>query len=557
MRRLIAALILCLLSIFPALFTPVPAQARDMLKIGISGYPETLHPSFSSSAVQTYILGFARRPIMGYNHAWKIACFLCETVPSFDNGLAKRVPLGDGKEGVELTLTLPKDAKWGDGVPLTARDVAFSVEVGKNEKVAVADKEVFNRIVDFKVVDDHTFKVTMDRIDYTYQAFTGVEILPEHLERKIYEQDPATYQKRSLYVTAPETPGLWFGPYLVTKAIPATAVMLKANPYWWGKKPAIKQIQLRNFENTAALEASLRAGEIDYTPGEIGLSLDKVIQFAKRFGDRFDVVYKKGLSYYHLDVNTDFAPLGDRRVRQALLYAIDRNGISQKLFDGKNAPTLTFIHPDDPVYTDKVAHYPFDPQKAGELLDAAGWTRKGNGPRTDAKGKPLRFTLYGATESSTGQLIEQVLQNRWKQIGIDVDILNQPARVLFGETLPQRKFDGLAMFGWLSAPEHLPLTILKSDQIPTKANHFEGQNYTGYADPKVDDLIDKIEVELDFNKRVPMWHELQKIYAQDLPALPLYHGENGFIFPKWLKGIRPTGHMYPSSLWAEEWYTTD
>jgi peptide/nickel transport system substrate-binding protein len=168
--------------------------------------------------------------------------------------------------------------------------------------------------------------------------------------------------------------------------------------------------------------------------------------------------------------------------------------------------------------------------------------------RKNAAGETLHFTLYGATESSTGQLIQQVLQNRWKQAGIDVDILNQPARVLFGETLPQRKFDGLAMFGWISAPEHLPLTILKSDQIPTAENHYEGQNYTGYNNPKVDALIDQIELELDFDKRVPLWHELQKIYASDLPALPVNSAlaalvvggpERGFwLFPP----VYPTCH---------------
>ncbi|OSQ36539.1 peptide ABC transporter substrate-binding protein [Thalassospira mesophila] len=553
MRKLIGILLLAWVTLTSASI----AQANETLKIGISGYPETLHPSFSSSAVQSYILGFVRRPIMVYNHDWKIACMLCDTVPSFDNGLAKKVPLADGKEGVQLSLSLPQNAKWGDGVPLTTKDVAFSIAVGQNTNVAVADKEVFDRIVDFNVVDDHHFTVTLDRIDYTYNAFMGVEILPAHLEKPVFDQDPATYQKRSLYVTAPATPGLWFGPYLVTKVITASAVMLEENPYWWGKKPQIAAIQLRNFENTAALEASLRAGEIDYTPGEVGLSLDKVIGFEKRFGDQYDISYKKGLSFYHLDVNTDFAPLGDRRVRQALLYAIDRNEISQKLFAGKNAPTLDFIHPDDPVFTDDVPHYPFNAAKADELLNNAGWARTGNAMRKNAAGDTLHFTLYGATESSTGQLIQQVLQNRWKQAGIDVDILNQPARVLFGETLPHRKFDGVAMFGWISAPEHLPLTILKSDQIPSAKNHYEGQNYTGYNNPKVDALIDQIELELDFNKRVPLWHELQKIYAADLPALPLYHGESGFIFPKWLKGIRPTGHMYPSSLWAEQWYRTD
>ncbi|MDP2696799.1 peptide ABC transporter substrate-binding protein [Thalassospira sp.] len=547
MRKLIAFLMLTLVTSFPA-------QARDLLKIGISGYPETLHPAFSSSAVQSYIHGFVLRPVTAFDHDWKIACFMCADVPSFENGLAKRVALADGGEGVELTFTLPANAKWGDGVPLTSRDVAFSITVGQHPDVPVANQEVFNRIVGFESVDDQTFKVTMDRIDYTYQSFGGVEILPEHLERPVFEQDPATYQKRSLYVTAPATPGLWFGPYIVSDVVTASAVMLDSNPYWWGQKPDIAKIQLRNFENTTALEASLRTGEIDYASGETGMALDKVIAFERRFTNLYDISYQKGLSYYHLDANQAFPPLDDRRVRQALLLAIDRTEISTKLFAGKNTPTLSFIHPDDPVFTPDVARYDFNPEQAGRLLDDAGWTRTDDRPRTNADGDVLRLTLYGATESSTGQLIQQVLQNRWKQIGVEVDILNQPARVLFGETLPQRKFDGLAIFGWLSAPEHLPLTILRSDQVPTADNLYEGQNYTGYTNPRVDELIDAIELELDFDKRLPLWHELQKIYAQDLPALPLYHGENGFIFPKWLKGIRPTGHMYPSSLWAEEWY---
>jgi peptide/nickel transport system substrate-binding protein len=80
-----------------------------------------------------------------------------------------------------------------------------------------------------------------------------------------------------------------------------------------------------------------------------------------------------------------------------------------------------------------------------------------------------------------------------------------------------------------------------------------GQNYAGYVNPEVDELIDAIEIELDRDKREAMWHRLQEIYAEELPALPLYFRADPHIWPDWLDGVRPTGHMHPSTLWVEQW----
>jgi peptide/nickel transport system substrate-binding protein len=111
----------------------------------------------------------------------------------------------------------------------------------------------------------------------------------------------------------------------------------------------------------------------------------------------------------------------------------------------------------------------------------------------------------------------------------------------------------MALFAWLSSPENVPRTTLHSTMVPTAANGWAGQNYANYRNGELDDLIDCIEVELDRGKREQMWHRLQAIYAEDLPDLPLFFRAQAFIFPKWLKGITPTGHQYPSSLWAEQW----
>ena len=109
------------------------------------------------------------------------------------------------------------------------------------------------------------------------------------------------------------------------------------------------------------------------------------------------------------------------------------------------------------------------------------------------------------------------------------------------------------MFAWISAPESLPRSTLHSSMIPTQANNWAGQNYTGYNNPAVDTLLDSIELDLNRETRAEKWHQLQTIYAQDLPALPLYFGSNPYVIPQWLKGIRPTGHQAVTTLWVEQW----
>ncbi len=132
-------------------------------------------------------------------------------------------------------------------------------------------------------------------------------------------------------------------------------------------------------------------------------------------------------------------------------------------------------------------------------------------------------------------------------------IRNQPARVLFGQTLSQRRFPSMALFAWISSPENLPRTTLHSAHIPAPENNYAGKNYTGFKNAEVDRLLEQAEVELDKEKRRTLWHRLQEIYAEELPSLPLYFRAYPYVLPKWLTGVEPTGHQYPTTLWVENW----
>ena len=187
------------------------------------------------------------------------------------------------------------------------------------------------------------------------------------------------------------------------------------------------------------------------------------------------------------------------------------------------------------------------------MLDEAGWTDIRKGIRHNAAGDPLRLEIMTTAGNRVRELVEQVIQSNLRDIGVDLRIRNQPARVLFGQTIRQREFTGMAMFAWFSSPRNVPRTTLHSSMIPTVENGWSGQNYPGYRSAVMDEAIDKVEVECSDADQKRLWTTIQQTYAEDLPALPLYFRANAFIMPKWLHGVTPTGHQYPSTLWVENW----
>lgn len=547
----IAALVLVLFQAMPAL------AERQRLTIGLTQYPSTFHPNIESMAAKYYVLGFTHRPITHFGTDWELRCFLCTALPDLDAGTAEAVERPDGTTGVRVTFTIHPDARWGDGTPVTTEDVAFTIEVGKHPQSGISNAELYRRIVGLEIIDAKTFTIEDEKLGYRYQGLNDLRLLPAHLERPIFEADPATYRNRTLFDTDPTNPGLSMGPYRISGLEAGAYVALERNPEWWGEPAAFEEIVIRTIENTAALEANLLSGEIDMIEGSLGLALDQAIAFEQRHGDRFEVFYKPGLIFEHIDLNLDNPILADRRVRLALIQSIDREALSQQLFGGRQAVAHGKVNPLDWVHTDDVPQYRLDLDAARALLDEAGWSEIKGGIRHNASGEPLRLVFMTTAGNRTRELVQQVLQSMWREVGIDARIENEPARVFFGETMYRRRFPALAMFAWISAPEHLPRTMLHSTQIPSEANGWAGQNYTGFSDPRMDELIDAIEITLDREARERLWHEFQRLYASELPSLPLYFRSDAHIWPRWLKGVEPTGHMASTSLEVEHWHVAD
>ena len=535
---------------------PVVAAPRDSLTIGITQFPSTLNPNIDAMAAKSYVLGMAMRPFTVYDADWKLVCLLCTELPSIENGRAVPVdlPSGDspgGRKGVDLTYTIRPDARWGDGVPVTTEDVLFTYEVGRNRQSAVSDAELYRRITGIDAKDGKTFTMHINKLTFDYAAINDFVVLPAHIERPAFA-DPAQYRVQTRYATDPINPGLYNGPYRISEVATGSYIVLEPNPHWTGPPVPFRRITVRTIENTAALEANLLSGTIDMIAGELGLSLDEALAFEKRHGDAFQVIYKPSLVFEHVDLNLDLPALSDRRVRQALLWGLDREAISGSLFGGRQNVADSFINPLDRGFSADIPHYRYDPKRAAALLDEAGWTQRSGGLRGNAAGQTLSLELMTTAGNRTRELVEQVLQSQWRKIGVDVRLKNEPARVLFGQTLPHRRFD-MAMYAWISAPESVPRSTMRSDEIPSEANGFAGQNTPGFRNNEADRLIDALEIELDPEKRQSIWAELQRLYATELPSLPLYFRSDSFILPKWLKGLRPTGNQSPSTLWITKW----
>lgn len=530
------------------------AEARDELVVAINQAPGTLNPLISSMLAKSLVSSMTARPLTVYDVHWNNVCMVCTELPTLANGKARIVGLPDGKQGMALDFEL-KPMKWADGQPVTARDYAFTVEVGKNPLSGVASAEAYKRIVKFEIADDRHFTITVDRVTFDYNAWE-LQVLPEHIERPIFEANPAEYRNRTAYDTDPANPGLAFGPYRIVELVPGSRITLERNPYWTGEPPHFKRIVFKVIEATAALEANLLSGNVDYVLGELGLTLDQALAFDKRHKDRFNVVYKPALIYEHIDVRLDNPLLADRRVRQALLMAINRKAISDKLFEGKQPVADSGISPLDPMYDPAVRKYAYDPAAAKKLLDEAGFKATGNGVRRNAGGERFSIELATTAGNRVREQVAQVIQSQLRQVGIELRIRAEPPRV-FSESLNRRTFTGLAMYAWVESPQGVPHSTLYSTEIPTAKNGWSGQNYPGYASAAMDKAIDAAERELDETKRRKLFAEIQRIHAEDLPVLPLYFRVDPFVLPKQLKGVVPTGTLNSSTLWVEQWRWED
>ncbi len=529
------------------------AAAKDSLVIGVAQFPASLHPYISSQTVQFYTLGFAQRPVTAFSPEGKPVCLLCSELPSLENGLARIEDQPDGSKGLAVTIKLKPDLEWSDGAPVTAKDIAFTWKLGSNPASGFSNNYVWSRANSVEVVDDHTAILHLPRTLVTYQMWDY--LLPEHMEAPILAQGggPIDYINHTLYNAAPTTPGLWNGPYVISRYESGNLIELAPNPHWHGQAPAIQRVVVRLVDNTAALVANLLSGDVDMTPSGIGITTDQAVALERDHPGQFQFFYRPGLSYERIDLQKDNPLLSDVRVRQALLLAIDRKTLIARLFTNHATMAASWINPLEPNFTPDVPGYGFDPARARALLAEAGFKPGPDGICRSPAGDRLSFEFSTTSGNRVRELAQQVMQSWWKAVCVEVTIKNEPARTFFGETMRKRSYTGLAEYADSTRIGLPPGPVYGGTAIPNAANNWNGRNWSGFDDPAMNKALADAEVELDPVKQKTDWLTMQRIYTTQLPELPLYFREDPDIVPAWLHGYDATGKEDYQTYTAEKW----
>jgi len=180
-----------------------------ILRIGISQYPSTLHPGIETMVAKFYVLGMLSRSITRYDPDWNLVCNLCITL----------MWTPDGKDGLAVTFEIPNNVKWGDGTPLTAEDIYFSWQVGRDSKTGSNGLDFFRRTYAFDIVDAQTFTLHIDKVVFDYNDLSQFYPLPKHLDEVVFKENPTEYRHRTLTGTA-KFPILMKSKYSPYKTLP-------------------------------------------------------------------------------------------------------------------------------------------------------------------------------------------------------------------------------------------------------------------------------------------------------------------------------------------------
>ncbi len=507
---------------------------KGQIVVGQLGDVETLNPLLSEENAGTMILNGIFSQLIRVDEKGNFVPDLATQVPTVQNG-------GISKDGLVYTFHLRKGVKFHDGQPLTAEDVKFTWEMLMNDKVQVVSRDGFDKIKKFEILDPYTVRMTLDQ---PYAPFlvtwaqTAGDIVPKHILGKL---KPEEITKGGDFSRHP----IGSGPFKLKEWKEASYIIIEANKDYFGKGPYLEKVIFKVVPDTNTLLTQVKTGEVDVVNN---IQPKQYVQI--KDDPRLNVQLNPASIYLHITFNLKNPIFQDKRVRQALSYALPRDLIVKSILNGIGQPAAGSTSPVLWAYDKTIKPYPYDLKKANELLDEAGWKMGSDGIRVK-DGKPLSFEISTNSENQTRLQIEQVAQQEWKKIGVDLKIKNYEATTLFGDVLEQMKFDTI-MFAWVTGSDPDEFTLYHSSQIPTP-DHQVGQNYSSYKNPEMDKLLEEGQKTTDIRKRKEIYSKIQKIYAEDQPMLYVYYYVNVDVAPKALQNWRPAPFTNTMTWNINEW----
>ena len=501
--------------------SPRPARPNRLV-IGLDQEPDKLNSALNAMVYGTYINNAIYGYFVKFDEKMNLVPDVITEVPTLENG-------GISADALTYTYHLRPNLRWHDGAPFTSADVLFSIDAVLNPKHEMETRSPYDKIVEKTAPDDLTVVL---RLKEPYAPFVSEVLFSEGVMPKhILEGSVGTEFSKAPFHRAP----VGLGPYKFKEWVTGSHVTLVKNEDWFKGVPAIDEITIRFIPDTNALLVALQAGEID---GYDNAGTDQMKQLEAI--DSVKPYVTPLLMWEHVDFQCDDPTLKDVRVRQAVQLGIDREQISKEVYGGLWPPAHGDISPMlkdwfNPKVDELVR---FDPEAAGRLLDEAGWKMGADKWRSKAD---KRLTLQLSTTAGRVQReqVEEIIQQQLRQIGIEVEIQNHNSTAFFApfdqDGILKHGHFQMAMYAWITSPDPNKFSLYHGSQIPPP----EGQNHTRYRNPKLDALIDEGLRTVAYEKRKPIYDQIQELLATDVPMTPIIWRADVDPMPKRLVNFKP------------------
>lgn len=446
---------------------------------------------------------------------------------NFQGMLADSVTTEDNQN---FTVHLDENATWSDGTPVTAEDVEFTVlrlasPVINNTTMmlyafeGIGDdgfvEEGATSIDGVQVIDDKTVQFTskepmaLTTFENTYGRY--LHTLPKHVLEGYSDEELQTLDWFN-------HPDVVSGPYFLTDYDTEHYVTYEANESYWKGAPKIGKLNIKIVEGSQ-IYAGLQSGEIDIThhtmtaiPQEDYESIESL--------ENVDVVYGLPITNQSAFIQTTNIP--DARVREALVYAIDRSQLVEQLLKGHGEVVDGFLSSASPFYDDSITPMTYDPEKAKELLDEAGW----DGSQT------LRF--YVNSGDSTFVNGAQVLAAQWAAVGINVEVTTVDLATLM-TVAGTNDYDIMAV----------QYTYAPVDPYPDVSWLLSGEgSWTGYADDSINEALAGTQQTSDIDEIKGLYSIVDKKVQEDVPMFSVYVISAQGAVSKRLTGAQPSAYGF-------------
>jgi len=444
-------------------------------------------------------------------------------------------------DGKTYTFALQEGVKWHDGMPFTADDVKLTYDLLMNVKSGTTRAGTLNdHIASVDVKDPLTVVFTLKDVIAPFLANDMYGIVPKHILGAL---KPEAIPTSDFSTGKP----IGTGPFKMQSYKQGDNVTLAGNRDYFRGATALDNFVYKIVPDTTVSFQQLKTGEVD-----VGTVRAELYDEAKK-QTNFETVVYDTFSYSVFAFNLDPAKttlFQDVKVRQAMCYAVDRPGVVQKILNGLatvgvgQQPIRSYAYQPDKI----TLKYEFDPKKANQLLDEAGWVRGKDGIRAK-DGKRLSFIMRSYTDK-TVQDVMAVYQENWKDVGADMTPQYEDFSIFVNRIAKPHDFD-MFYVGWVFGVDPDQTIRWSSTQFPT------GLNYNAYKNEKVDALLDQATHNLDRDKRIQLYTEVQNLVAADCPALPTTFNKALTGVSKRIKNYVPNA-VFTASAWdAYQWYVTD